>query len=267
MTVPYPFQQSIKVEYPKDNYAIFEQWLMNKVFHQDYLAINWCGFFVNNNYGKNERAMRHLQVYLDRLDRSRNYWTVTQYDLGAECGGKINLSKLKLKIFGSGGGRIDFPIPLICQPHGKRENARDIEVSFIGSKTHPIRNKIIETYSSHTDWIITDLNYDNKTFCDVLSRSVFALCPRGFGLSSFRICEALEQGAVPVYISDEWVIPGNIYFNTYGVLIHSSEVDQIDSILYSFSDEQIRMKQEAGRVFYNKIYTFEGCRQLILDNI
>lgn len=266
MNVPYPFQQPIKVEYPKDNKFIFEQWLMNKVDHPEYLPVNWCGFFVNNNYGKNERAMRHLQVYLNRLDRSKKYWTVTQYDLGVECGGKLNLSGLNLKIFGSGGGRIDFPIPLICHPHGARENERDIFASFVGSVTHPVRKEVLK-YSDHRDWVVTDLSYDNKTFCDVMSRSVFALCPRGFGLSSFRICEALEQGAIPVYISDEWIVPGNIDFNTYGVLVHSSEVDQLDAILYNISKDKIKAKQEVGIEIYKQLYTFEGCKQLILQNL
>lgn len=266
MNVPYPFQQPIKVEYPKDNRIIFEQWLMNKIDHPDYLPINWCGFFVNNNYGNNDRAMRHLQTYINRLPK-KHYWTVTQYDLGAECGGKIKFYDTDIKIFGSGGGRIDFPIPLICAPHGRIENERDIFASFIGSKTHPIRNKLIELYADHTNWVVTDLKYESKTFCDVLSRSVFALCPRGFGLTSFRICEALEQESIPVYISDEWIQPGNVDFNEYGVLVHSSEIDELDAILANITPAQIESKREAGKYYYEKMYTFEGCKKLILDNL
>lgn len=265
MTVPYPFQQAIKTEYPKDNFVIFEQWLMDKVDHPDYLPVNWCGFFVNNNYGNNPRAMRHLQTYLDRLEKKK-YWTVTQYDLGAECGGKINLPK-DLKVFGSGGGRVDFPIPLICHPHGRIGNNKDIFASFIGSKTHPIRNKILELYSDHVDWIVTDMNYENKTFCDVLSRSVFAICPRGFGLTSFRICEALEQGSVPIYISDQWISPFNLDFNSYGVLVHSSEISQLDQILASITPEQLESKRKHGRFVYEKYFTFEGCRRGIIENL
>lgn len=266
MNIPHEFQRGISVEYPKDNREIHEQWLIKNMggYHskREYLPINWCGYFVNHKYGQDRTAMQRLNRYLRTLDRSKKYFTVTQYDLGIIA----DISHLDIKVFGSGGGRIDFPIPLICHPHGKQENEKDIFASFIGSITHPIRKEVLK-YADHVDWIVTDLNYDNRTFCDVLSRSLFALCPRGFGLTSFRICEALEQGAIPVYISDEWIVPGNIDFNSYGVLVHSSEVDQLDAILYNISEEQIKSKQEAGREIYERIFTFHGCRQLILDNI
>lgn len=264
IAVPRIFQPKIRVEYPKHNWTIFEQWLIDNLKHENYLPINWCGFFVNNDYGNNKRAMVQLQKFVDSLDRTKPLFTVTQYDLGV----LTDISRLNIKVFGSGGGRIDFPLPLICHPHGKVNNTtRDIFASFIGSKTHPIRKDLIEMYGNHSEWVVTDMNYDNKTFCDVLSRSVFALCPRGFGLTSFRICEALEQGAIPVYISDEWIQPGNVDFNEYGVLVHADEIDELDAILANISPEQIESKREAGRYYYEKMFSFNGCKQLILDNI
>lgn len=263
MTNIQEFQQPIKVAYPPGNDEIFEQWLTHNLDHVSYLPINWCGFFVNHQYGKERMPMQRLQRFVDRLDKSKEWFTVTQYDLGI----LTDISGLKIKVFGSGGGRIDFPLPLICKPHGRKENTKDIFASFIGSKTHPIRNQILQTYSNHRDWVVTDLNYDINTFCDVLSRSVFALCPRGFGLTSFRICEALEQGAIPVYVSDTFIIPGNEDFESYGVLIHNSEVNQIDQILYNISEDEIISKRQIGHRRYHQMFTYEGCKNLILENI
>lgn len=266
MNVPREFQRPIQVAYPEGNSQILEQWLMNKIDHPDYLPINWCGYFVNHDYGNNKRAMEHLNRYLKTLDTSKHYFSVTQYDLGIIA----DISHLDIKVFGSGGGRIDFPIPLICHPHGaKHYIGRSIFASFIGSMTHPIR-KTIMTYAERDSmylWYLRDSHHSTDKFCDVMARSTFSLCPRGFGLSSFRICEALEQGSIPVYISDEWIIPGNVDFNTYGVLVHSSEINELYAILYNISEDQIRSKQEAGREIYKMMYTFEGCRQLILDNL
>lgn len=268
MKVPFEFQKPIKVEYPKHNKIIFEQWLIDNLGHynseRQFLPINWCGYFVNHNYGNDTSAMQRLNRYLMSLDKNKKYFTSTQYDLGIIT---PRIDNIDIKVFGSGGGRIDYPIPLICHPHVRRNNERDIFASFIGSKTHQIRNEILRIYSDHSNWVITDLNYDIDTFCDVLSRSVFALCPRGFGLTSFRICEALEQGSIPVYISDQFIIPGNVDFENYGVLIHSSRIEEIDQILASISQEEIAKKQEYGKMIYEKMYTFEGCRQLIIDNI
>lgn len=261
MTIIQEFQKPIKVAYPHGNDEIFEQWLIANCDHPDYLPINWCGYFVNNNYGKARIPMQNLQRFVNGLG-ARKLWTVTQYDLGI----LTDISNLNIKVFGSGGGRIDFPIPLICKPHGIIENERDIFASFIGSITHPLRKNILK-YEDHKHWVVTTLNYEIKTFCDVLSRSVFAICPRGFGPTSFRICEALEQGAIPVYISDEFILPGNKDFNEYGVLVHSSDVGQLDAILYSISENQIVSKQEAGKRIYEELYTYSGCKQLILDKI
>src|SRR5690606_31239347 len=98
-------------------------------------------------------------------------------------------------------------------------------------------------------------------------KSVFTLCPRGFGESSFRIQEALQYGSIPVYISDKFIIPHNIDFNEYGVLISHRNVNQIEQILRGFSEEDIRKKQEAGRRIYQDGFTYKGCKRLILQNI
>ena len=42
-----------------------------------------------------------------------------------------------------------------------------------------------------------------------MQSSYFALCPRGYGVTSYRLYEAFEFGVVPVYISreDEYYLP------------------------------------------------------------
>lgn len=263
MKIPYKFQEPIRAEYPKHNKIIFEQWLIGELTGDSYLPINWCGFFVNSNYGKNTSLMRQLQAFVNSLDPNKPMYTITQYDFGI----LTDVSKLKLRIFGSGGGRIDYPLPLICHPHGIKKNNRDIFASFLGSNTHPIRTEIIKRYGSIQNWFISDSYQDNDFFCDVLSRSIFSLCPRGVGLTSFRICESLEQGAIPVYISDKFIIPGHKDFNEYGVLITHEQLPELDHILKSISEGEIVAKQEAGKIIYQEMYTFEGCKNLILNNI
>lgn len=262
MTRIQEFQKPIKVAYPPGNDEIFEQWLTHNCDHPDYLPINWCGYFVNNNYGKARIPMQNLQRFVNGLDKNKKWWTVTQYDLGI----LTDISGLNIKVFGSGGGRIDFPIPLICKPHGRQENERTIFANFIGSITHPLRKEIVDILPGGDYYVSTDQHPINS-FCDALSRSIYTICPRGFGLTSFRICEALEQGSIPVYISDEFIIPGNIDFNEYGVLIPSDQVRNIDRILKEITPEQISAKQEAGKQIYNEMFTFEGCKKLILDNL
>jgi hypothetical protein len=161
---------------------------------------------------------------------------------------------------------------LVCAPHGRIENEKTIGFSFIGSLTHPIRNELMNSSIQHESkmrsYMMYNRHHDIDLYCEVMSKSTFSICPRGFGFSSFRICESLEQGAIPVYISDEFIFPeGQKAFEEYGVVIHRDEIQNIKSILESLTPEQIKYKQDAGRIAYQELYTFDGLRKWILNNI
>lgn len=265
--VPTIFQERIRAEHPPGNKPIFEEWFFDNriestAHDRHYLAVFFTSFYVNNNYGNDPVTKQKLQTYIDSLDKSQKYYVILQYDDSI----LNDISGLDIKVFGSGGGRIDFPIPLICQPHPYTFTSnRDVFASFSGSMTHPVRKEIMRLSPRVFNLFRKPLQI--KDYCAQMARSVFALAPRGYGQSSFRICEALQFGSIPVYISDHWIVPGNIDFNEYGVLVHNDEVRNLERILKSITPEQIRIKQEAGRDIYKKLYTFEGCRQLILDNL
>ena len=99
-----------------------------------------------------------------------------------------------------------------------------------------IREKLYSNLNNKDRYLFKN-SISYNTFSDVMSRSIFSLCPRGYGATSFRICEALQHGSIPVYISDKPWIPFNtmIDFNDYGVFI---DIKDIDNILYyyGFSD-------------------------------
>jgi hypothetical protein len=102
-----------------------------------------------------------------------------------------------------------------------------------------------------------------------MSRSIFSLCPRGYGATSFRICESLQHGSIPVYISDKPWIPFNdiIDFNDYGVIINEKDINDIDNILKSISKEQINKKINIGEDIYKQYYSYNGCADKILKII
>lgn len=260
------FQYPIRVEYPPNNKQVFEEWFFhNYQFNENervYLPIFWTSYYVNHKYGKDMKALRNLQQFIDGLDRSKKYYTILQYDDGI----LNDISKLDIKVFGSGGGRIDYPIPLVTMPHPyKFEGEKDTFCSFAGSITHPIRAALFGVYSGKYKMVREFMPI--KDYCELMHKSTFAMVPRGYGKTSFRICEALQFGAIPIYVSDEFIIPGHKDFNEYGVLIHSDQINEIDDILKSISVDQIVSKQEAGKRIYEEMFTFSGCRQLILDNL
>lgn len=270
LDVPAHLNTRIKTSYPNGNIPIFEEFFNDTydvVLGRILLPINFTSYYVNNKYGNDKRALQRMQKFIDSLDGSLKYTVVLQYDDGI----LNDISRFDIKVFGSGGGRIDFPIPLICHPHGKQENSRDIFCNFVGSLTHQVRRdmitKIPKNGLGRVKYYISTDYHEITAFCNILSRSIFTMCPRGYGASSFRICEALEQGSIPIYISDRFIKPFNNDMMEYAVLIDAEHIDDIDLILRSLSSEQIKSMQEAGQYYYQKYFTFEGCRKHIIENI
>jgi hypothetical protein len=68
-------------------------------------------------------------------------------------------------------------------------------------------------------------------YADDLARCQFILCPRGNGLSSIRIYEAMETGRVPVILSDRLALPECIDWSACAVQIAERDLDRIPQLL------------------------------------
>ena len=251
------FQPHIKESYPPDNHLIFEEWFSKNVATTErvYLPIHWTSYYVNNKYGKEPKAIQRLQNFINSLDTTLKYYTVVQYDDGI----LNNVSALDLKVFSmSGHGE---PIPLVCQPHNFVFNEeRKYIATFTGKRTHRIRNEMFSI--RHPGYFISDKKHSLEEFCKIIAQSIFTLCPRGYGRSSFRIAEAVQFGSIPVYISDEFILPPD--FESYGVLIKDPK--QIVETLSSISAEEITKKRIALAEAYEKYFTYESVKKHILSN-
>lgn len=250
--VPDYFQPKHPFAYPGDNEIDFERWYY--LHHKEstgriYLPVMWTSF-----YCKQRNNILGLQKFLDDLDRSLKYYTIVQYDDGI----LNDLAGLDIKVF-SMSGKGDYYLPLICQEH-KYPAAikKDIFCSFMGRNTHSIRSEILKI--KQPGWMITDKVLKLPEFCSLLSRSIFTLCPRGYGPSSFRIKEALQYGSIPVYISDKFIIPHNVPFETYGVLVKPDQIKELPAILAAVD---IVAKQALIPDIYKELYTYESNFEII----
>lgn len=267
INVPVKYRPKHPVRYPEDNVNEFERWFFENWKPEDkrerkYLPILWTGYFCKHRYGKDVAARHSLQRFVNSLDKRTQYYSILQYDSGP-------LIKLpnNVKLLAMSGPVIHYPLPLLCEPHNFRfDSEREIFANFLGAITHPVRRKMVEQLSGKEGYLISSEKRTLKDFCHLLSKSVFTLCPRGFGETSFRIQEALQYGSIPVYISDTHIIPHNREFD-YGILIHSKDVDQIDNVLKSIPDGRIKQLRENGIKAFREMFTYEGCKKLILENI
>lgn len=266
--VPKEFRPHIRVDYPPNNDLIFEEWFYeqrqahyNCVDCREYIPIFWTPYYVNHNYGNDKKALANLQGFLDSLDKSKKYFTIVQYDDGI----LNDVSGLDLKVFGMGGGHYDYPLPLIGKPHPYSFTAqRDIFCNFMGALTHQIRKDLLPV-AKKAGYFCSTSSLPISAYCLNLKRSVFTLCPRGYGLTSFRLAEAIQFGSIPVYISDKLMIPHNREFD-YGVLIEPKDIPNIDKILRGLSKEEIEYKQSLLPTIY-ELFTYEGCKNQILKHI
>lgn len=271
--VPELFQQKHPFPYPKNNKICFEEWFFeNYDPYQNpdgrvYLPIFWTGFLVRANYGKNQPLVGILQYFLDQLPKNAKYFTIVQYDDGVIA----DLSGLDIKVYAMSGPRIDYCIPLIYQiPTISFTSNRDFFCNFIGRVTHPVRRDLLSfKHLNKPDkkYYISDVDHGQNPFYQILARSVFTLAPRGYGQTSFRIMEAVAQGSIPVYISDEFLIPHGHAFEDYGVLVKEKDSLYIPEILDSFSQHDIETKQGRLKDIYYSLFTYEANRDLILTDL
>lgn len=264
--VPEQFRPRINTVYPPNNNTEFERWVYEtyKECETDriYLPVLWTAYYVNNNYGQDKNAIAQLQAFIDSLDKSKKYWSVIQYD-DSILNDVSGLDILRFEMSKNNG----IPIPLMCEPHPyKFDTPKKYFASFIGSRTHPVRNEL-EKFKGKAGWYISFDPHPIEDYCRVIHESLFSICPRGYGFSSFRVLESLQLGAIPVYLSDEWVLPNGLTFYDFGCLIHNDKVGELDKILGYLDDEQIQYKQRQLKRIYLEHYTYEGCLINIIDNL
>jgi hypothetical protein len=219
-----------------------------------YLPIYWM-----NNYHRQAATgiqsgfwgVDAVQKFLDgKLDSNTQYVSVVQ-----NADGPYERLPSNLTLLGAGGTG-DVPLPLVCHPHPRHECFRGITASFVGTVTcggplyhdrkpirssnNPkgigtrIRQKMMQVFPQWDPafWLEERVGWgyaDIRIFRDAMYHSRYALAPRGYGKTSFRLYEAMQLGCVPVYIYDDPWLPyaDKLDWNTFAVLCHFSELDSL----------------------------------------
>jgi len=212
-----------------------------------------------------------LQEILDSLDQSKKYFTACQFDDGI----KHSLPKDTIQ-FNAGGNSGGIPVPLICS----KIPAEDIEkfksektklCSFTGSLTHPIRSKMYNEFIDKSDceifvkqWNASVKENEYESYLSSALKSKFLLCPRGYGLNSFRLYEAFQLGCVPVIISDNMFLPweDELDWSEFSVLANNCE--KLHFNLENISDSSYNTMLEVGQRLFEDYFSLWGmCKQIV----
>jgi len=135
----------------------------------------------------------------------------------------------------------------------------DYLYSFVGStRTHPVRPRLMalrhpracleDTSAPFTPaktrqplFMVPYTDEDRRHYNDIVIRSKFVLCPRGYGCSSWRLFETMKAGRVPVIISDQWVPPPGPAWDHFSIHVPQKHVAQIPAILERYEPQAADM--------------------------
>jgi len=265
--IPEAFNLIDENPYPISSKLEFERYFTERFIEENpegikrkLLPIAWSAYY--KAYKNDSIRMAELQRLIYSLDRNEKYFTICNYTDGILS----DISMIDIVVYAGAKYKPEyFPIPLI---HDSQDiliegSAKSKLFSFIGSNTNDIRVKLKDQYPDDVK-----LGFDRQEFIKQINTSTFTLCPRGKSENTFRIFEALMCGSIPVYISDVFVEPFNIPFESYGVKLTPENINLISDIFKSEAITQsAKALAENNKDIYEHFFTYEGCYDNILKTL
>ncbi len=138
---------------------------------------------------------------------------------------------------------------------------------FVGSTiTHRVRRRLmgvkhprayledtntwLETGEKNRPFAMVNYQQDAKTrYGEIISKSKFVLCPRGYACSTWRLFETMKAGRVPVIISDQWVPPLGPEWESFSIRVNERKVTHIPDLLERYEAEANAMAKKARTVW------------------
>jgi len=228
------------------------------------IPVSWTTCYI-------DKKTAGLQDKLNALDKGKRYFTVCQHDDGI----KESLPPDTVQ-FNAGGNSGGIPIPLVCSMMDIIRIGRGIKTylcSFVGSFTHDIRRQMLESFKNCSSCKIVIKNWSPSvqddqlaTFIEAALQSKFLLCPRGYGLNSFRLYESFQLGCVPVIITDKLFLPweDELNWSDFSVIIDKENVGNIKNILENIDETIYDNMLSFGQMIFSDYFTLEGvCNQIV----
>ncbi len=283
---PYPGHQTGKlIEQFVDHYLQKNQDSIRLDRPWTYVPVYWtsgaCCFSRLPRWQRRLRRGRLDRWLRKNLTPGVNYFTVSLHDDGLRRCAMVQPAQPILEF--SCGGTGDIPLPLLCDPHTPIDLPRDIRASFVGAISnptcrYPCREAMARALAGQPEYQIIDvqahwgendrwsLGTKTRDFVEIMCRSIFTLCPRGYGKTSFRMYEAMQLGSIPVYLYDDpWLPYADVLdWNEFSVLVPLAEVPRLHEILASKTSAEIaRMQQRIAELQYEYFTPTATVKQML----
>jgi hypothetical protein len=136
---------------------------------------------------------------------------------------------------------------LIGEPREKR-----YLYSFMGGTNSWTRRRLFRAVKSQADTLVEPTDSYNhwasgadvvdragqmrRNYAEVMAASKFSLCPRGCGLSSYRLFESMSLGVAPVIISENWRPVADVDWS-FAIFIREKQIPALDRIVRAHESE------------------------------
>jgi hypothetical protein len=235
-----------------------------------YLPLFWIAIWkVVHEYPKDDvfRLIDLISDIYNSLNSQTRYYTIASE---VHCN-KQSFPKLPSNVhvygpgynYGEEEGIICHQIPLLPFRQKIYFNfKRDIFCSYVISGEYRCRKRLNDfLYGCEGlghDGFMVSCRVPYYLYCELLSRSTFVLTPRGTNIAVYRLYEALQYGAIPVYISDKYSLPyaEEINWDNLAILVDQNDIEKIPSILRKITITRIRKMQNYGEWFIENYINF-----------
>lgn len=273
MKVTYPTHQKSKmIEERAHQYFLSNRNYINSEY--SYLPIYWTQYLIDCDYGKNINKLTDFIHSLNIKYPNEKFFTVIQYAGGS-------LTELNNCIFYSSGGffnspiginSIYKPIPLLCDDYKIKKMKKKYLASFCGNiGTHPIRKNLYNSFHDKKDFLIRDSFrfFSSYFYYKTLSQSIFSICPRGYGPTSYRLYESMKMQTIPVYISDTFWLTDyqNFDWNEAIIKIGLDDIQELDIMLRKIPEKKISKMINYSKEKLKEYFTWEAVFNYIKSDI
>lgn len=279
--------------FPYEKFPVeYECYKQLKHLHNlNYVAVPWTQILNNHwlDYPNKQPADYYFKELSKYKINQENNFTVCQHDSYMMLKlyfNHLNITKVFSPLHDKENNIPDItiiPIPFTSFFNFKSVE-KDIHFSFIGTYTsHPLRTRmksrlhgpyIVYRDSYHVDTSVilskdAKLTEENE-YQDILQRSRYSLCPRGSSVSSVRFWESLHAQAIPILVSDNWVLPEWDWSNTI-IQIKENDFEKmnyidIENFLNNISEDKEQQLRNNCKKAYETFKT-ENFKEYIIKHL
>lgn len=229
-----------------------------------YLPVYWTRWHLNRDYGRHGVEQLQREVSAVVVDDAKTF-TICQYDDGP----KVNLGRTVV-FLAARRGNVGIDVPVLCAPHHPWfiiEPKKRYLASFVGRlSSHPIRTQMAQCLTGHPQVFLYDGEKSTRYFLRKMLESYTALCPRGYGGTSFRFFEAMQLGVAPFFIGEPDTRPFKKFIDWDQCSLYAREATFLHGYLESLDIERlVAMGHKAAQVYQEDLCFGKWCRYVIRE--